>query len=187
MKKDISWANKFRNPCVPLSWETNDAYLHSKGTGETPGTHLTVHPRIPWEQWAIEPSLNPSFLLSRKIICYNLGSAVINKAEYSLYNHHMKIVEPSQAQNGKERKEGTEEGRSRGGEEEKWEIWLLIPGLLCQGLGVSFKGVWTLPCSPVWRPSGLHCSSALEAPTHFQIQVCNRTGEINRSPSSFKH
>lgn len=47
----------------------------------------------------------------------------------------MKIVEPSQAQNGKERKEGTEEGKSCCGEE------LLIPGLLCQGLGVSFKGV----------------------------------------------
>lgn len=47
----------------------------------------------------------------------------------------MKIVELPQVQNGKERREGTEEGKSCRGEES------LIPGLLCQGPGVSSKGV----------------------------------------------
>lgn len=81
-----------------------------------------VHFRIAQEQLLTETSLYSSFLLSRKIIYYSLGSAVINKAECSIYNHDVQLLESTW---------DTVKGRKRVDVNEKSDFLALFSYLCC--------------------------------------------------------
>ena len=152
------------------SCETSGEYLLSEGPRGTPGPEEPIWPFTPGSQelLAMQPSLDHSFLLFRKIICYDQES-VVKWSWISLYNHHVKIVEPLEAQNSRERKEGTEEGWGGGGGQVRRP--LLFPGVFCQGLGVafSFKG---------WEP---FLTVQCEDPQPFTVPLPWRPWPVSRA------
>lgn len=119
-----------------------------------------VHFRIAQEQLLTETSLYSSFLLSRKIIYYSLGSAVINKAECSIYNHDIQLLESTW---------DTVKGRKRVDVNEKSDFLALFSYFRYFVLLYLSRGAWTSPYNPVWRLSALHCCRFWMPPTLLWI------------------